>query len=320
MQKTAKNPNEAPAGALAPRKKNKLLTKIWKYKALYMMLLPAVVYVFIFKYIPIYGLQMAFQNYRISLGFSGSKWVGLKHFISFVSGYNFWDLVKNTLSISIYSLIVGFPIPIIVALLLNEVRPKLRKVCQTILYAPHFISTVVMVGIIGVMFSKESGIFNAALEAMGFERYYFLGEPEAFRHLYVWSGVWQGMGWSAIIYLAALSAVDPTLHEAAELDGASRLQRVIHVNLPTIMPTIIITLIMAVGGIASVGYAKVYLLQNELNMEVSEIISTYVYKRGIISGNYSFSSAVGLFNNVVNIIMLFIANTVSRKVSETSLF
>ena len=179
---------------------------------------------------------------------------------------------------------------------------------------------VVLCGMIVTVFSKESGVVNTILEALGMERVYFMGEPGAFRHLYVWSGVWQQMGWNAIIYIAALSSVDPSLHEAASIDGATRMQRIIHINIPTIMPTIIITLIMAVGNIASVGYEKAYLLQTSLNVDVSEIISTYVYKRGIVDANYSFSTAVGLFNNLINIAMLCIANTVSRKVSETSLF
>ena len=218
-------------------------------------------------------------------------------------------------------MVITFPIPIIIALILNEVRSnKLKRFSQTVLYAPHFISTVVLVGMIGAMFAKDTGIVNTFLEAIGLERYYFLGEPEAFRHLYVWSGVWQNAGWSAIIYIAALSSVDPSLHEAAIVDGASRFQRIIHINLPSIMPTIIIMLIKAVGYIASLGYEKVFLLQNDLNIEVSEIISTYVYKRGIVSANYSFSAAVGLFNNVVNVVLILLANKISKKVSDTSLF
>lgn len=300
--------------------KQTLGKRIWKYRELYLLLLPALIYVLIFNYGPMYGVQIAFKNYKGALGIWGSKWVGLKHFKDFFQGYYFWTLLKNTLILSVYNLAVSFPIPIIVALILNETGPKLKKAAQTILYAPHFISAVVLCGMIVTMFSKEYGVVNTILEALGFDRIYFMGEPGAFRHLYVWSGVWQQMGWNAIIYIAALSSVDPSLHEAASIDGATRLQRIIHINLPTIMPTIIITLIMAVGSIASVGYEKVYLLQTNLNVEVSEVISTYVYKRGIIDANYSFSAAVGLFNNIINIIMLCLANTVSRKVSETSLF
>ncbi len=300
--------------------KKSLKNRIWKYRDLYLLLLPALIYVFIFNYGPLYGVQIAFKNFRGSLGIMDSPWVGFKHFADFFNGYYFWRLLRNTLVLSLYNFVVAFPIPIIVALVLNETSPKLKRTAQTILYAPHFISTVVLVGMIVVMFSKSNGIVNNAMEALGLERYYFMGEEGAFRHLYVWSGVWQQMGWNAIIFIAALSGVDTSLHEAAEIDGATRMQRIIHINIPTIMPTIIIMLIMAVGNIASVGYEKVFLLQTDLNVEVSEVISTYVYKRGIISQNYSFSSAVGLFNNIVNVTLLLIANTISRKVSDTSLF
>ncbi|MBR4060154.1 MAG: sugar ABC transporter permease [Lachnospiraceae bacterium] len=300
--------------------KQSLLARMWKYRQFYLLLIPALVYVLVFNYGPMYGIQIAFKNYKGALGILDSPWVGFNHFKDFFSGYYFWTLLKNTLILSVYNLAVGFPIPIIVALILNEVGPKLKKTAQTILYAPHFISTVVLCGMIVSMFSKESGVVNTILEALGMERVYFMGEPGTFRHLYVWSGVWQQMGWNAIIYIAALSSVDPSLHEAASIDGATRMQRIIHINIPTIMPTIIITLIMAVGNIASVGYEKAYLLQTSLNVEVSEIISTYVYKRGIVDASYSFSTAVGLFNNLINITMLCIANAISRKVSETSLF
>lgn len=297
-----------------------LLKKMWKYRQIYMLLLPALLYVIIFDYVPMYGIQIAFKNYKGVLGIWKSPWVGFKHFIDFFEGYYFWRLLRNTLALSLYSLLVGFPIPIIVALILNETLPKFKKTAQTILYAPHFISTVVLCGMIVTMFSKESGVVNTLLEMLGMERIYFMGEPDAFRHIYTWSGIWQGMGWNAIIYIAALSSVDPTLHEAASIDGASRMQRIFHINLPTIMPTIIITLIMRVGQIASVGYEKAFLLQTSLNIEVSEIISTYVYRRGIVDANYSFSTAVGLFNNIINIILVLVANQISKKTSETSLF
>lgn len=302
------------------KNKKTLVSRMWKYREYYLLLLPAIVYVLIFDYGPLYGVQIAFKNFKGSLGITGSRWIGFQHFIDFFNGFYFWELIRNTLILSAYNLLVSFPIPIIIALILNEAGDKLKRVSQTILYAPHFISTVVLIGMVGTMFSKSTGVVNAALEALGFSRYYFLGEPEAFRHLYVWSGVWQNMGWSAIIYIAALSGVDPSLHEAASIDGASRMQRIRHINIPCIMPTIIIMLIMAVGRIASVGYEKVYLLQNDLNIEVSQVISTYVYERGIINASYSFSTAVGLFNNVINVAMLLIANAISRKISETSLF
>lgn len=300
--------------------KKKLKTRLRRSRAYYLMLLPAVVYVFLFNYMPMYGLQIAFKNYKVSLGISGSPWVGFRNFTDFFNSYNFTLLLRNTFTISLYSLIVGFPVPIIIALIINELQGKFKKFTQTLLYAPHFISVVVLVGMITTMFSPSQGVVNTILESLGLERVYFLGHAKYFPHLYVWSGIWQGMGWSAIIYLAALSGVDPTYHEAAEIDGATRMQKILHINLPMIMPTIIITLIMKVGQIASVGYEKVYLLQNDLNIDTAEVISTYVYKRGIINHNYSFSSAVGLFNNIVNVTMLLIANKISGKFSETSLF
>lgn len=301
-------------------KKKKLTNRIWRHRDYYLMLLPAVAYVIIFNYVPMYGLQIAFKDYRMSLGVADSRWVGLQHFIDFFNGYSFGLLLENTLILSLYSLVVGFPIPIIVALVLNELKGKYKKGVQTILYAPHFISTVVLVGMISVMFSVSSGVVNTLLSEMGFEKIYFMGAPKYFRHLYVWSGVWQGMGWGAIIYLAALAGVDPGLHEAASIDGANRLQRIIHINIPCILPTIIITLILRMGSIISVGYEKVYLLQTDLNIDVSEVISTYVYKRGIVNMNYSFSTAVGLFNNLVNVTLVILANKIAKKVSGTGLF
>ncbi len=298
----------------------KLRTRIWRHREYYLLLLPAVVYVALFCYAPMYGLQIAFKDYKVSLGVAGSPWIGFRNFMDFFQGYHFWKLIRNTLVLSLYSLVAGFPLPILVALVLNELRPGFKKLTQTILYAPHFISTVVIIGMVSIFFSPSVGVVNTVLNALGRDSVYFLGDPHYFRHLYVWSGVWQGMGWGAIIYLAALAGVDPGLHEAASIDGASRIQRVLHINLPGILPTILIMLILQIGQIASVGYEKVYLMQNDLNLEVSEVISTYVYKRGLINNNYSFSTAVGLFNNVVNVIMVLIANAVSRKHSETSLF
>jgi len=301
-------------------RKGELRRQIWKYKSYYIFLLPAIMYVAIFNYGPMYGLQIAFKNYKGALGIFGSPWVGFRHFLDFYNSYYFWRLIRNTLAISVYSFLVGFPIPIILALMLNELKGNYKKTVQTIFYAPHFISMVVLVGIIYTMFSPSIGIVNTALAALGHERVYFVALPDVFRHLYVWSGVWQQMGWSAVIYLAALAGVDPELHEAARIDGASLFQRIRHINIPAIQPTIVILLILAAGHLASVGYEKVFLLQNSLNIDTSEVISTYVYKRGLINTNYSFSAAVGLFNNIVNAILLLIANGLSRKFSETSLF
>ncbi len=302
------------------KKKKKLSTRIWKSRQYYLLLLPAFLCVTIFCYGPMYGLQIAFKDYKMSLGITASRWVGLRNFTDFFGGYYFWNLMRNTFAITFYSLIVGFPIPIIVALIINEMKGGYKRVTQTILYAPHFISTVVLVGMITVMFSPSMGVINTLLEKIGMDAIYFLGNPKYFRHIHVWSGVWQSMGWSAIIYIAALSGVDPCLHEAAQIDGATRMHRIRYINIPCILPTIIIMLILQMGSIANVGYEKVYLLQNELNQEVSEVISTYVYKRGIENTSYSYSTAVNLFNNVINVTMLIITNQIAKKVSDSSLF
>ena len=314
------NPTAAAAAPARATRRKRLWNDIRQAKTYYLMMLPALIYVLIFCYQPMYGLQIAFKDYKGVYGIVGSPWVGLTHFISFFKGYYFWRLMKNTLILSLYSMLVSFPFPILLALLLNEVTPKIRKVSQTILYAPHFISTVVLVGMINVMFSPSIGIVNHVIAALGGDRIYFLAQPGVFRHMYVWSGVWQGTGWGAVIYIAALAGVSPELHEAATIDGASRLQRVIHINLPSILPTIMILLIMRIGSLVNVGYEKVYLLQNDLNQEVSEVISTYVYKRGILNTSYSFTSAVGLFNNLINVALLLLANAFSRKATDTSLF
>ncbi len=303
------------------KRKKSVWRRMVQYKSLYLFLLPAVVYLAIFHYGPMYGVLIAFQNFNGAKGIWGSDWVGLRHFEEFITGQNFWPIMSNTLSISLYTLIACFPFPIIVALCINELKSKrYAKFVQTVLYAPHFISTVVLVGIIVLLLSPNTGLINNLLALMGKERVYFMVQPSAFKHIYVWSGVWQSTGWSAIIYLAALSSVDPALHEAAMIDGANRLQRIWHINLPTMKPTIVILLIMKIGSLIGVGFEKAFLLQNSLNLEASEVISTYVYRRGLLQGGFSYSAAVGLFNTVINIILLFIANSVAKKVNETSLF
>lgn len=267
-----------------------------------------------------YGIQIAFKNYKVSLGIWESKWIGFRNFTDFFGSYSFKQLLINTFSLSLYQLIAAFPIPIIVALVLNEIKGKYKNVVQTILYAPHFISAVVLVGIMVSLFSPSQGVVNTLLGWFGIEPIYFFGEPKYFRHLYVWSAVWQTSGWSAIVYLAALSGVDMQLHEAADIDGATRLQKIWYINIPTILPTIITLFILQMGRIANIGHEKVYLMQNDLNVATAEVISTYVYKRGIIGQNYSFSSAVGLFNNLVNISLLLISNAISKRVTKTGLF
>jgi len=290
---------------------------------LYLFVLPMLVYIIIFNYWPMYGLQIAFKNYTFQGGFTGSPWVGFKWFEQFLTGPRFLPILKNTLRISIYSLIAGFPLPIVLALVLNGIENlKWKKLAQTITYMPHFISMSVLCGMLSLFLSPSTGIVNTALRFLGLTKdgIYFLGQANLFHHVYVWSGVWQGMGWGSIIYLAALSGVDPGLHEAAKIDGANKIQRVWHIDIPCILPTIVILLVMNCGSVLGVGYEKVYLLQNNLNMTTSEVISTYVYKMGLISRQYSFSTAVGLMNNVVNFIILAIVNKTSDKLSGISLW
>lgn len=288
---------------------------------LYLVLLPAVLYIATFCYAPMYGLQIAFRNFRIADGIMGSEWAGLKWFDRFFNTPRFWLILKNTLTISLYSLAVSFPLPIALALVLNNVRnAKYKKFAQTITYMPHFISTVVLVGMMSVFFSPRSGVVNTVLGLFGIEPIYFMGNASYFSHMYVWSGVWQTMGWNSIIYMAALAGVDPSLHEAAMIDGANKLKRVIHIDLPTIIPTMSILLIMNFGKVMSVGYEKVYLMQNDLNQATSEIISTYVYKMGVLNQQFSYSTAIGLFNNVVNFLLVVIMNRVVKKLSGSGLW
>ena len=288
---------------------------------LYVLLLPAVVYIFIFKYIPMYGVLIAFKDFRAHLGILGSPWVGFKHFDRFLRSPNSLQIIWNTIFLSVYGLLANFPLPILLALGMNYLKNKrFKRTVQTITYAPHFISVVVLVGMLNVFLSPSLGAFNIILKRLGFETLNVLTRPEDFRDLYVWSGIWQSMGWSSIIYLAALSSVPPELHEAGIVDGASKVQRIIHIDIPSIAPTIIILLILRLGSMMTIGFEKAFLMQNALNSTTSEIIATYVYKRGIQDAQYSFSGAVGLFNAVVNLILLSSVNFISKKVSETSLW
>lgn len=289
---------------------------------LYVFLLPAVIYMGIFLYAPMYGLVIAFKDFTASKGILGSPWVGTKWFELFFTSPRFWQILKNTLILSVYSLIVGFPLPVILALMINDIRNlRFKRFTQTVTYMPYFISTVVLVGMMSVLFSPKSGVVNAILAHMGGSgETFFMGESRYFRHMYVWSGVWQSMGWNSIIYIAALTGVSQELHEAAKIDGANKIQRILHVDLPAILPTMIILLIMNCGSILNVGYEKVYLLQNSLNTPVSEVISTYIYKIGLQQQKFSYSTAIGLFNNIVNFIILVTVNKFSRKASGTGLW
>ncbi|WNQ12291.1 ABC transporter permease subunit [Paenibacillus aurantius] len=288
---------------------------------LYLFIAPAFLYFLIFCYFPMYGIQIAFKNFNPSEGFAGSPWVGFDHFTRFFHSYYFWDLIWNTLSISLYELAVGFPVPIILALAFNEVRTGFfKKMVQTVTYAPHFISVVVMAGMIITFLSPTTGIITHMLEWIGLNPPDFLTDPRWFKTMYVLSGVWQGAGWGTIIYLAALSGVDPGLHEAAIIDGASRFQRMRHINIPAIVPTMTILLILNMGSLLGVGFEKILLLQNPLNMEASNVISTFVYQSGLVDAQYSFSTAVGLFNSVINATLLVVVNQIVRRTSENSLW
>lgn len=295
----------------------KAVMKNWQ---LYVLLSPVILYFLVFHYFPLYGLQIAFKDFIASKGILGSPWVGFKHFERFFDSYYFWRLIKNTIGIGVFTLVVSFPVPIILALLLNEVKSlKYKKFVQTVIYAPHFLSTVVVVGML-LLFLKTDGMINQIIKLFGGTPIDFISEPSWFKSLYVFSDVWQTMGWSSIIYIAALAAVDPAQHEAAMIDGASRLQRIFHINIPAIMPTIVILFILNAGSVMAVGFEKVYLMQNDLNMSASDVISTFVYRSGILEAQYSFSAAVGLFNSLINFIMLIMVNQIAKKVNETSLW
>ena len=299
----------------------RLAKNIRKNWILYVMMLPVVLYYIIFAYAPMYGVQLAFKNYKIKLGIMGSPWVGLDHFKRFFNSYNFSLLLKNTLGISIYSLLVGFPIPIIFALLLNYIKNRyLKKTVQMVSYAPYFISTVVICGMLTIFMNPDTGVFNTILKALGMEAVDFLSKPKWFKSIYVWSGVWQGMGWSSIIYISALSGVDYEMHEAAIVDGATKLQRILHIDLPSIKPTIIMMLILQLGSLMNVGFEKVFLLQNTLNKQAASVISTYVYEVGLINSDYGYSTAIGLFNSIINMLLLVGANWFCKKFADESLF
>ena len=268
-----------------------------------------------------YEVMIAFKDYSPAFGILGSPWVGLKHFERFFASYFFVEILVNTLRLSLYSLLVSVPLPIILALLFNELNRKwFKSTVQTISYIPNFISVVVVIGMVQFFFSTQDGMINMLLETFGFSAIDFLGSPKWFPHIYVWSGVWQSVGWGTLIYTAAMSGISPDQYEAAYLDGASRLQCIKNITIPSIMPTIIISTILATGSILSVGFEKTFLLQNASNLATSEVLSTYTYKMGIINGEYSFSAAVGLFNNVINFIVLFAVNKIAQKTNESSLW
>jgi len=311
------NQDKALAAAQRRKKTIKLLKESWPF---YILIAPALIYILIFSYGPMYGLQIAFKDYRASKGIWGSDWAGLKHFIRFVTFPNFGKYMWNTMRINLIDLIF-WPCGIIFALLLNEIRnQKFKKMVQMITYIPHFLTEVVVCALVILFLDRTTGPIMALVEFLGGEPASLMSEPKAFPWIYVLSGVWQGLGWSTILYISALSAVSSEQVEAAEIDGASRFQVMRHVYIPGIMPTIVITLIMKMGSILGVGYTKVLLLQNDLNLDTSTVLGTYTYQVGLRGGQYSYSSAIGLFNNLINIALLLISNFVAKKVSDTSLF
>lgn len=291
-----------------------------RYKYIYVMLLPIIIYYAIFCYGPMGSIVIAFQNFKPALGISGSKWVGFKHFVDFFTGPYAWRLIRNTLTLNILQILFGFPIPIIVALLINEIRCKTyKKFVQTVSYMPHFISLVVMCSLL-LTFSRSDGIFNDFLSLFGIPRTNLMANSALFRPMFVLSGIWQEAGWGSIIYLATLSTIDPGLYEAATIDGANRLQRMLYVSFPGLVPIIIVQLIMRVGNILTMGFEKVFLLYNPLTYDTADIISTFIYRQGLELTNYSFGTAVGLFNSVVNLVILVAANYISKKTTEESLW
>ena len=292
-----------------------------KYWDLYLILIPVLVYFIVFKFLPMYGLQIAFRDYVPRRGFFGSNFVGLKHFQRFFSTYSCWSIIGNTLILSALTLVFCFPLPILLALLLNEMKDGLyKKAVQTTTYAPHFLSTVVVVGMITAFCSPSTGVVNTIIKFFGGDPIYFMARAEWFRPLYVISEVWVSMGWDSIIFLSALSSVGVDMYEAARIDGASRLQQMIYVTLPSIIPTIAIMLILNCGRVMSIGFEKVFLMQTDPNLGVSEVISTFVYRQGILGAQQSYATAVGLMNSVVNFARVVIVNGNSRRVSEVSLW
>lgn len=291
-----------------------------RYKYIYIMALPVVIYYLIFMYWPMYGAQIAFKQYSPGKGITGSPWIGFAHFAKFFRSFYLVRLLRNTLLISLYSLLFSFPAPILLALLLNELRSNRFKRCvQTISYLPHFISVMVVCGMI-IDFTRSDGLINDVAALFGGARQTMLLNPALFRSIYIVSDIWQGVGWGSIIYLSALTGIDAQQYEAAVIDGAGRFQKMLHVTLPGIAPTIVIMLIMRVGQIMNVGYEKIILLYNGNTYETADVISSFVYRKGLVEADYGYSTAIGLFNSSVNLLLLLIANTVSRRVSETSLW
>ncbi|OMF71342.1 ABC transporter permease [Paenibacillus glucanolyticus] len=288
---------------------------------LWIMIFPAIIVILLFNYIPMYGIQLAFRDYDFSQGLTGGEWRGFAYFQQFIDSYLFTDLMRNTFLISLATIMLGFPAPILLALILNQIRRKrMKQLMQTTVYLPHFISIIVLVGMLNVLLSSETGVVGHFMKALGLGHINLLASTSTFIPVYVLSDIWQHCGWNSIIYLAALSTVDPQLYDAAKIDGASRWQTIRYVDIPALIPTIIILFILSMGNILGTGFEKIFLMQNPLNLPVSEVIATYVYKIGIISNQFSLASAIGLFNTLINFVFLYAMNTISKRMSETSLF
>ena len=291
------------------------------YWQLYVLIAPAVIFFVIFHYFPMYGAQIAFRNYSIKKGIWGSKWVGLKHFIRFVNDPWFFRLLKNTLYLSFYGLIAGFPIPLLLAFMINEVRNKyFQKTVQMITYAPHFLSNVVVCGMVIMFFRSETGIINVIAQIFGGQNIDYITKSSAFAHLYVWSGVWKGAGWGTIIYLASLASVDQEVIEASIIDGCTRIQKIWYIDFPTIKPTIVVNLLLSLGGVLGSDSEKIILLQRDITKMASETFGSYLYNEGILGGNFDYTTAAGMFQNVVNLILLTSFNWIARRLGDTALW
>ena len=315
MAKKVALSHEAPYG-------KRLLRDIRKNYPLYLLALPAVIVIILLNYLPMYGIVMAFQDFRPVRGFFGSRWVGFANFERFFNSYQFMDLLKNTLGLSLMNLLFTFPVPIFLAIMINQVyKPRLKKTIQTVVYLPHFIATVVLVSMLHVLFNTRTGLYGVIAGKLGIENPVNLfALKSSFRPMFIGASIWQNAGWDSIIYIAALTSIDPSLYEAATVDGATKAQRVWHIDVPSILPTMVTLLIMRCGSIMNVNFDRTYLLQNDLNIGISEIISTYEYKIGLAQGQFSYSAAIGLFNNVINLVLLLIVNKISKEASGTGLW
>lgn len=318
---TSGNKTDATTTPLQGRKRSTVLKELNRSKYLYLMMVPAILYYLIFFYQPMYGAQIAFRSYNPADGITGSEWVGWRYFTQFFNSPSFSLLIRNTLQISLYSLIAGFPIPIIMAIFINEISgSSIRRSVQTIVYLPHFISIVVVSGMVLSFLAPRTGIINQMIVRLGGEQVHFMAQPQHFKTIYVLSGIWQSAGWGSIIYLGALAGIDPALYEAATVDGATRWQRLAYITLPALVPTIMTMLILQMGSLFSVGYEKIMLLSNDATLVQADVINYYVYRRGVLLGDFSYSTAIGLFNSVLNFTVVLVFNAISKRISNVSLW